>query len=277
MVIFNKKIRFVRILARSFADFFKDSGHMLAAAVSFFFILALVPYCLLLLTILGYILGERQEFYMFFTERIINMFPSVTKGISEGLSSLITYKKIGNITLILYAFLCYELLSSLEYSMDKIFKVKHSRHFLLSLLLSFLLVTFTFALVLASFVSTYIVAEAYVLKRFLPNLEIGVFTGFIVGFILPFLVIFFTLFSLYFILPNQKIKVKHAAIGALFSSIFMEIAKHIFTIYVGNLLKLGAIYGPLTAFVIFLLWIYYSACIMLIGAELVYNFQRSRN
>lgn len=275
MVIFSKKIKIVRLIFNSFPDFFKDNGHMLAAAVSFFFILALVPYCLLLLSVLGYILGERQDFYMFFANRLMNIFPAVTKNISEGFGSLITYKNIGNITLVLYAFLCYELLSSLEYSMDKIFKVKHSRHFLVSLLLSILIVTFTFALVFASFVSTYIVAEVYVLKRFFPSFEVGTFTGFMVGFVLPFLVIFFTIFSLYLILPNQKIKVSNAVIGAIFSTIFMEIAKHIFTLYIGNLLKLGVIYGPLTAFVIFLLWIYYSACILLIGAELVNNLQRS--
>ncbi|MFQ3574400.1 MAG: YihY/virulence factor BrkB family protein [Thermodesulfovibrionales bacterium] len=272
----NKKIRIFRILFRSFADFFRDNGPMLAAAVSFFFILALVPYCLLLLTILGHILGERQDFYVFFTERIVQMFPEVTKGISEGLATLITYKKIGNITMLLYAFLCYELLSSLEHSMDRIFKTKHSRHFLVSLLLSILIVTFTFALVLVSFISTYAVAEINMLKRFFPNFEISIFTSFVVRYILPFLVILLTILSLYLILPNQRINLRYAFIGAVFSTIFLEVAKHLFTLYFGNLLKLGAIYGPLTAFVILLLWIYYSVCILLIGGEIVHNLQASK-
>jgi uncharacterized BrkB/YihY/UPF0761 family membrane protein len=43
-----------------------------------------------------------------------------------------------------------------------------------------------------------------------------------------------------------------------------------------NVFKLGTIYGPLSAFVIFLLWVFYSSCIFLIGAEVVHNLEVSR-
>ncbi|MBI5188491.1 MAG: YihY/virulence factor BrkB family protein [Nitrospirae bacterium] len=54
-------------------------------------------------------------------------------------------------------------------------------------------------------------------------------------------------------------KISHAFIGALF------------TWYVGTVMRFGTIYGPLTAFVVFLLWVFYSSCIFLIGAEVVHN------
>lgn len=266
----------IKIFIKSFADFFKDSGHMLAAAMSFFFILALVPYCLMLVAIFGYFLGERPDFFTFFAERLSNMFPSVTHKITEGLTNLITYKKIGNVTLVLYAFLSYELLSSFEFAMDKIFKVKHSRHFLLSLVLSVIIVTITIAIILLSFGSTYIVFGAQEIRKIFPNLDVGIVTSFILGYIVPFLIIFFTLVSLYIILPNKKIKLTHAIYGALLSTLFLELAKHIFTIYVSKLLLLGSIYGPLTAFIIFLIWIYYSCCILLVGAEFIHNLDSSQ-
>jgi uncharacterized BrkB/YihY/UPF0761 family membrane protein len=43
-----------------------------------------------------------------------------------------------------------------------------------------------------------------------------------------------------------------------------------------KVIKLGTIYGPLSAFVIFLLWVFYSSCIFLIGAEIVRNLEDSR-
>jgi membrane protein len=49
------------------------------------------------------------------------------------------------------------------------------------------------------------------------------------------------------------------------------VAKHLFTWYVGTVVKMGTIYGSLTAFVVFLLWVFYSSCIFLIGAEIVHN------
>lgn len=266
----------VKIILKSFHDFFKDSGFMLAAAVSFFFILALVPYCLMLVAIFGYFLGERPDFYAFFAQKLTYLFPSVTQQITNGLSHLITYRKIGNITLVLYAFLSYELLASIEYSMDKIFKVKHSRHFLLSLLQSIIIVTLTIAIIFVSFSATYLVSGAHELKKIFPSLDVGALTRFFLGYFLPLVIIFLTLTTLYIILPNKKIKIIHAMIGALFSSVLLEVAKHLFTVYVGSLLKLGAIYGPLTAFVIFLVWIYYSSCILLIGAEVVHNMDKGK-
>ncbi|HIJ59430.1 MAG TPA: YihY/virulence factor BrkB family protein [Nitrospirae bacterium] len=271
-----KSFNILKVLVKSFTDFFKDSGHMLAAAISFFFILALVPYCLMLVAIFGYFLGERPDFFAFFAKRLSDMFPSVTHQISDGLTKLITYKKIGNITLVLYAFLSYELVSSIEYSMDKIFKVKHSRHFLLSMLLSVVIVTITIAIVLLSFGSTYVVSGAWEIKRFFPSLDVGIIAGFILGYIVPFFMVFLTLFALYIILPNKKIKITHAMFGALISTIFMELAKHLFTIYVTKLLQFGSIYGPLTAFVIFLIWIYYSSCILLMGAEFIHNVESNQ-
>ncbi|MCX8070492.1 MAG: YihY/virulence factor BrkB family protein [Thermodesulfovibrionales bacterium] len=266
----------IKIFLKSLADFIKDNGHMLAGAVSFFFMLALVPYCLMLVAIFGYFLGERPDFFMFFAEKLGNMFPSVTHKITEGLTNLITYRKIGNITLVLYAFLSYELLSSLEFAMDKIFKVKHSRHFLLSLILSVVIVTITIAIIFLSFSSTYLVASANEIKRLLPNFDVGFVTSFILGYVIPFLIIFLTLTSLYIILPNKRIKITHAMLGALLSTIFLELAKHIFTIYVNQILQIGAIYGPLTAFVILLIWIYYSCCILLIGGEFIHNLDSSQ-
>ncbi len=271
-----KPVGILKTIIRSFTDFFKDSGYMLAAAISFFFILALVPYCLMLVAIFGYFLGERPEFYSFFAQKLTYLFPSVTRQITDGLEHLISYRKIGNVTLVLYAFLSYELLASVEYAMDRIFKVKHSRHFLLSLLLSVIIVTLTMAFIVVSFGATYLVSGAQELKRLFPFLDVSAITAFFLGYFIPFLIIFMTLMSLYIILPNRRVRITHAMTGALFSSLFLEIAKHIFTIYVGNLLQLGAIYGPLTAFVIFLVWIYYSSCILLIGAELIHNIERSK-
>lgn len=62
--------------------------------------------------------------------------------------------------------------------------------------------------------------------------------------------------------------------GALFTAVFLESAKYVFTLYaIFKISQLGNIYGPLTTVVIFLLWIFYAACIFLIGAEFVRNLE----
>jgi len=58
----------------------------------------------------------------------------------------------------------------------------------------------------------------------------------------------------------------------LFTALFLEAAKHHFTFYIAlKLSHLGTIYGPLSVFAIFILWIFYSTSIFLIGGELVHH------
>jgi len=55
-----------------------------------------------------------------------------------------------------------------------------------------------------------------------------------------------------------------------------RLPKHIFTLYaITKVSQLGNIYGPLTAIVIFLLRVFYAACIFLVGAEFVRNLEKA--
>ena len=63
-------MRYLRVAGKSFLDFFRDGGLMLAAALSYFSIMALVPFCLFLIAIFGYILGSHPEFYRFLSNRL---------------------------------------------------------------------------------------------------------------------------------------------------------------------------------------------------------------
>lgn len=93
----------------------------------------------------------------------------------------------------------------------------------------------------------------------------------IIRFILPFVLILFIVIMLYILIPKTRVSFFAAFRGAMFTTIFLEIAKHIFTWYVRSVVELGKIYGPLTAFISFLLWVFYSSSIFLIGAEIVHH------
>ncbi len=84
-------MRFMKALVKSFSDFFRDGGLMLAGSLSYFSMMAIVPFCLLLATIFGYFLGEEKAFYQFLSARLTSYFPDVTHEITEELRRLITY------------------------------------------------------------------------------------------------------------------------------------------------------------------------------------------
>jgi membrane protein len=264
-------LRTLRIIGRSVIDFFRDDGMMFAASMSYFTMMTIVPFCLFVVTLFGYLLGHYPDFYTFFLKRLVNFFPEVTSEIMQDISKLISYKGIGKFGLVLYGLLSYQVFASYEAALNAIFKVKTKRRFVYSILISLSVVTLITALLILSFAATSIVPLLKGFSPFLPGLKLGKITQFIIRFVLPFVLVLLVVTVLYILIPKTRVNFSHAFRGAMFTTIFMEIAKHIFTWYVSSVVELGKIYGPLTAIISFLLWVYYSSSIFLIGAEIVHN------
>lgn len=98
------------------------------------------------------------------------------------------------------------------------------------------------------------------------------FVGRFVSLVIPYLLTWTALTLAFYILPNTKVKLHYAMIGALAAGLFWEIAKVSFNWY---------IMGPQTnlflksigAIPIFLIWIYISWLIVLGGCELAFVMQ----
>jgi membrane protein len=81
---------------------------------------------------------------------------------------------------------------------------------------------------------------------------------------------------IYWFFPNRKVKFKEAYIGALFASIMWEIVKILYSFYVTKVVDYSKVFGSLSAMILLLLWLYYSAFIFLFGAELSYVYARQK-
>jgi len=264
-------MRFIKVIFKSIGDFYKNNGLIHAAAISYFSVMAIIPFCLLMITILGYFLGQDEKLLLFFTERLSSFFPRITREIVDELKKIITYRGIGQFTMILYILLSYQLFSSIEMAVNAIFKTKTKRTFLMSFVISLFMITLVSLFVIISFGATTAVSLLRVLKNYLPGLKIGLLIEFLIGYAIPFLLLFLTATSLYLFLPRGRVRLKSVISGAVFASLLFEAAKHLFAIYVVEVARLGAIYGPLSVFVMFLLWVFYSSAIFLVGAEIVHN------
>jgi membrane protein len=264
---------FIKLFCRSIIDFFRDGGMMLAASISYFSMMAVLPFCLFLIAIFTYFLGHDEAFFNFFTAKLLNFFPKAAQQIARELRDALSYRGIGTFTFIAYGLMSYQLYSSLESAINVVFKVKDKRSFISHLLISLFLITLLIIFFLLSFGASSTISVLNTFKNDIPGLQIHAITSFIIKYIVPFILAFVTISTLYIILPKRRIRWRNALAGALFATVFHEGAKHIFTFYVVKVVKLGTVYGPLSAFIIVLLWGFYSSCIFLIGAETVHNLE----
>ncbi|MDO8687085.1 MAG: YihY/virulence factor BrkB family protein, partial [Dehalococcoidales bacterium] len=68
-------------------------------------------------------------------------------------------------------------------------------------------------------------------------------------------------------IPNTGTEWRFVWPGAVVAAVLFEIARHFFAFYIEHFGSYQLIYGSLGAIVILLVWIYYSAFIMLLGAK----------
>jgi membrane protein len=76
------------------------------------------------------------------------------------------------------------------------------------------------------------------------------------------------LFGMIFkILPDAPIEWRDVWAGAAFTAVLFTVGKHLLSLYIGGK-NVASVYGAAGALVIILLWVYYSAQILLFGAEI---------
>lgn len=81
----------------------------------------------------------------------------------------------------------------------------------------------------------------------------------------------------YTLLPNTRVKVLPAILGALLAAIMWEAGKWGFTQYVSYSATYSKLYGSIALIPLFLLWIYATWVIVLVGLHVTYYVQKSRD
>jgi membrane protein len=71
---------------------------------------------------------------------------------------------------------------------------------------------------------------------------------------------------LYKLVPARRVPMRDALVGALFAAVAFEVAKLGFKVYIRHVPTYRVVYGTLAALPLFLIWIYVSWVILLVGA-----------
>ena len=89
-------------------------------------------------------------------------------------------------------------------------------------------------------------------------------------------IVFIVFTTVYKFLPDAKVGIKDVLKGALLATILFMVGKYLISFYLGNS-SFGTAYGAAGSLVLLLIWVYYSAMILLFGAEFIEVYTRKNN
>jgi len=258
----------MRLLWRALVKFDRDRGLFLASGIAFQALLCLVPFTLLVLSFAGtYFISDDQAIVhvgRYLEQAAPALDPAIRRGLLEIIGQRGTYGVVGTIGLL---WIATTLFGWLRIALNDIFGVSEPKGTVRGLLQDLGMIVLSGA---AFFVSVGLTAFVEYLQRMRSALfpaATGRLLGFVLAYPLPFLVILLICFLIYRFVPNRRVGSRDALWGALFTGVLWEAAKHLFTWYVAAFGSYSLVYGSLSAPAVLMVWTYYSAAVLLLGAE----------
>lgn len=261
----NGAIPWVRELAKEFNS---DNGTLVAAALSFYTFLAVFPLLLVAIAVSSYFLGsadEASQLILDTTKRYAvggearSMLESAVQGVIAGRG---TATGIG---LILLLWSGSTIIVVLQKAMNVIWDVEEERGFVKQRLLALGFLLLLGTVIILSFAAT--TFANYLASADAPILPDMSWIAKAASYVVPLLISVLAFSLIYKLLPNTKVRWKVALVGGVVAGVLWEIAKIGFTYYVVNFANYNAVYGSLGGIILFLIWVNYSAIIVILGGE----------
>lgn len=265
------------VLRRVWFQSAEDNVPFLAGGLAFNILLALVPFVLLLVAGLSFLLGnETAEAANTVTRLIERLLPSdapmITGFVRDIVSDVLATR--GAVTIysaVTFAWFSTRLFGSLRSTLALVFD-SGDRSIVVGKVFDF-----AATLVTTLAVVVYVVFSAYLdlaTTRGLAVLrEVGLResamsgVGYLLGRLLAVGLVFLLFYALYRGLPRQRPAVPVAAMGAATAAVLFELARHAFSLVVRTA-NPGSLYtGTIAAIVAVVFWTYYGAFLFLIGGE----------
>lgn len=234
-----------------------------AASLTFATLLALVPMITIALTIFG-AFPVFEEFSTEIKKYLLNnLVPDkagaiISRYFTQFAESAARLKTVGIIFLAVTAM---SMMMTIDKTFNVIWRVTRHRSLLKQLVVYAAVLTCTPLLVGASLsLTSWLVGMSLGFSKHIPVLGIFALK------ILPTLFTSIAFFLLFKLVPNRYVPTPHAIIAALVSALLFEAMNRGFGHYVSNFPTYKLVYGAFSSVPIFLMWIYLSWLIILLGA-----------
>jgi membrane protein len=270
------------VAKRTFEAAYEDNIPFLASALSFDVILTAIPFLIVLVGVLGSLVHYQittqeislAELLQRFLPQLEGRGAEAVQYVETVLEQMIASR--GQLTLVglpLFLYFSTRLFGGLRAALNEVFDTEERRPWWVAKLLDLSLVLLTGSLLLAS--------------ALLPALSFGRLSGgeFVVEWLyrLSLEIIAFAFSTILFlgvfkILPSRRIAWRTALVASVFCALAFEVAKRLYALYLSNFVTLDrlASNANVGAFILLIVWIYYTNCLFLIGGEIAESYDLAR-
>jgi membrane protein len=263
----------VGALRSAVTRFYGADGVVMASGLAFSFLICMIPLVLLGVSVVGFVLSGEQAAHEVVNQLTRN-FPVYRREISRTLLAIVENRRVsgvlGTITMIIFAS---QLFGAARLVMHRVLGVRagsflgnFARDGLMVLALSLFLFVGTVAASVLEWVQALLLEPGRVSRQWIDAAW--------VGFSLCLSAIM--LYIGYRYLPRRRIRGSSALAGAVLASLLWEIAKRLFRLYVRNVAFYGQIYGSLGVLVAFVMFVYYTCVVFVLGACYVASMEARR-
>jgi membrane protein len=255
----------VRALLKSRHDHAKD----MAASIAYFSFFSLFPLFLGVIAV-GSLFLDSAEIQSRLDRLLADTLPGSADFVRKNVETLIRLRGaagVASIAGLLWS--ASKMFGAVNRGINRALGITRTHPFYLSPLRYFLL-TLTVSLLL--FLSMAVSTGVDLLAQLDPGLfgdRVDNLLTLLGGHMTSYLFVFVMLGALYYLVPYERPSWREVLPGALFAAFLYELGKAGFMLYIENVAHLKAVYGSVSSIIVLLLWLYYSARVLLFGAELI--------
>lgn len=271
-----------QLLREAASQWSEDKAPRMGAALAYYGVFSLAPLLLLAIAVAGLVFGEQAARGEVLGQIQSTVGPTAARAIEDLLKSA-SHPAQGVtatvVSLVVLLFGASGLFLELQDALNTIWKVAPRpglglMAMIRARLLSFAVVLGTGLLLLALLVvSTGLtVAETYVrpLARALPG---GPWLWEAVNLVVSILLVAFLFALIYKLLPDAEVAWRHVGHGAVLTAVLFTAGKYAIGLYLGET-SISSAFGAAGSVIVILVWVYYSAQILLFGAEFTRAYAR---
>lgn len=249
----------------------KDAIADKSAAISYNFFMAIFPCIIFLFTLIPYL--PIENFQAEFITMLKNFLPEKASEQAIAVITDITSRPRGGLMSIGVLFTLYfstNGINSMIGSFNKTFYTVETRGMVSQRLVSILLF---FILTILVILCIGLILGSHFLFEYLSSHDIVQYkiTFWLLKFAEIIILIAFCYFGvafLYYIAPAKKVRYRFFSAGSTLATVLLLLTSQGFNFYINSFSKYNILYGSIGTLIIFMLWIYLNAMIVLIGFEL---------